>query len=130
MINGPSWTRRSRCRTRKQKKTRASSFASAYPVQYHRFIATKRAPSLHLLSVQAKILRAQELQNFPDHVLDGEIRRVDNFRIVGDGERRIAPGRVGQIARDDLIMLALRGSALGPDFGRSVDIKLEGSLGE
>src|SRR5215212_2261523 len=118
MTNGPSKTRCSRCRTRKRKKSRASSFASAYPVQYHRFIATKRAPSLRLLSFQAKILRAQELQNFPNHVLNGEIRRVDNFRIVGDGERRIAPGRVGQIARRDLIILALRGSALRPDFGR------------
>ena len=80
------------------------------------------------MSGRLKIFASQTHDDFVDNLLDAQVRRIDDFRVFRDDERRCDARRIGLVALRDLVAVALRRAALRPNFRRSVDIKLVGGI--
>src|ERR1041385_4847425 len=77
-----------------------------------------------------KTLHLQAANDFPNDAFDGEVRAVDDMRVLGDDERRGATRRISPVPRGDLVAQALGLAATQPDVGGRVDVKLVGRIGK
>src|SRR5207248_3599778 len=68
----------------------------------------------------------QLFNDFTDDLVDREMGRINDVRILRDNERRGEPRRIGKIACGDFIALALGSASLEAHVGRCVDVKFVG----